>query len=246
MNPAPAPKRQKNTFFQFKQFRVEQERCALKVCTDACTLGAWAPVDNVATALDIGTGTGLLALMLAQRAPQARIDAVELEADAAAQARDNVRHSPWAERIQVHAESIQAFAARTSTRYDLIVSNPPFYQNSLRSPGTARRAALHGDTLPLATLAQLATDLLQPAGRLAVLLPPGEAVSVATLLREHGWFPVKRLYLHEREEAPCLRHLQLFCRDRRGVQEETLYVRTAAQHYTDAYRRLLRDFYLIF
>ncbi|NJL13777.1 MAG: methyltransferase [Microscillaceae bacterium] len=132
-----------NTFFQFKQFRVEQAGAALKVCTDACLFGAWLPAQSAISILDIGTGTGLLALMLAQRTP-ARLTAIEIDPQAAQQAQANFLQSPWTHRLQLIAGAAQDFARQTTEKFDWIVSNPPFFEKhwlpeDAQKPGKARR-----------------------------------------------------------------------------------------------------------
>ena len=121
-----------NPYFQFKQFKVCHDRCAMKVGTDGVLLGAWASLENAATVLDIGTGAGLIALMAAQRNPVARIAAVELDADAACQAAENVQASPWSSRVEVICADAKAY--EPGMRFDAIVSNPPYFASSLKSP----------------------------------------------------------------------------------------------------------------
>ena len=143
-----------NSYFQFKQFTVFHDRCAMKVGTDGVLLGAWTRTGQGCSILDIGTGTGLIALILAQRIPDARITAVELDREAALQAAENVRNSPWAARIEVVEADIRQYATRVSHPFDIIVSNPPFFNSSLHSPSEARTQARHTDSLSYAELFQ--------------------------------------------------------------------------------------------
>ena len=153
-----------NDYFQFKQFLIKQDKCAMKVCTDACLLGAFAanrlPL-TVHRLLDIGTGTGLLSLMLAQRNLNAVIDAVEIDEAAAEQAKENFNNSPWKERLNVHNEPIQKFAKSINKKYDVIICNPPFFENDLKSNDNQRNLALHSAALSLEELISIVGFLLE-------------------------------------------------------------------------------------
>ena len=157
----------------------------MKVCTDACTLGAWADLENASRILDIGTGTGLLALMAAQRNPSADIDAVELDADAFSQAADNVRKSAFSSRIRVVHSSIQGF--ESDLTYDCIITNPPFFQSDLRSPDTAKNLAHHAASLSFDQLLFAIDRLLTDSGSCHILLPADEAVVFSQKAEGLGW-----------------------------------------------------------
>lgn len=235
--------------FQFKQFVIRQDRTAMKVCTDACVLGAWAAVETGDRLLDIGTGTGLLALMAAQRNGHAHIDAVDVDEAAAGQARANVADSPFGERITVHQTAIQHFAP--ARRYDHILTNPPFYINSLRSPDRAVNRALHADELPVADLLAAVGRLLAPTGTWWVLLPPPEM----TRLRQQAatlpepLFLSQQLHLRHHAHKPVFRHLTAF---RFGPEPANVPTQTLdiyepdGRTYTAAFRALLQPYYLIF
>ncbi|CAA9274787.1 MAG: tRNA(1)(Val) (adenine(37)-N(6))-methyltransferase [uncultured Cytophagales bacterium] len=232
-----------NSYFQFKQFRVEQGRAAMKVCTDACVLGAYAGVDGAARILDVGTGTGLLALMVAQRNAEARIDAVEVDEGACAQATDNANASPWAGRIRVIRGRIQDYDP--GIRYDLILSNPPFYENHLKRPAAAQNVALHGEALSLPELAAAVHRLLGPAGRFVVLLPPYQAGRLEALLFAFHLFPADHLHLHDRPGAPPIRRITTYTSTSPDPCRETeLFIRDATGAYTDDFVRLLKPYYL--
>lgn len=237
-----------NDFFQFKHFRIEQGACAMKVSTDACVLGAVAAVAAATRILDVGTGTGLLALMLAQRHPTARIEAVEIDADAAAQAARNVAASPWATRIQVHAQSLAQYAATAPAPFDHILSNPPFFRRSLRSPDPQRTAARHAadDTLSFAALARFAAAHLTAAGCLTVLLPPPEMREFEHEAAQAGFSPTSRLVLQHRPGSKPLRHITTFGFGAPPLTEAVLTIHDADEAYSVAFRALLRDFYLAF
>jgi tRNA1Val (adenine37-N6)-methyltransferase len=160
--------------FRFKHFTIHQERTAMKVGTDGVLLGAWAPLATARRILDIGTGTGLIALMAAQRAPQAVIEAVEIEAEATAQAEANVAASAWGDRIHIHHTDFEQYAAAEAERggtFDVIVSNPPFFTETLKSADAGRAMARHADSLPFAQLMAGSARLLTPDGALALIYP---------------------------------------------------------------------------
>ena len=158
-------------FFRFQQFLVRHDRCAMKVGTDGVLLGAWARGGE--HILDIGTGTGLIALMMAQRYQQATVDAVEIDTEACGQARENVDDSPFANRIHVICNSIQHFAMEEDRQkvYDAIVSNPPYFENALKNPDKGRLVARHSDTLPFSELFKAVKLLLAEEGEFSVVIP---------------------------------------------------------------------------
>ena len=247
--------------FQFKQFTIHQRQTAMKVCTDACVLGAWASANRLTslppspTILDIGTGTGLLALMAAQNHPTAQLDAVEIDPDAYAQAIQNVAESPFANRIQVHEVAIQNY--QPGHQYDLILTNPPFFTNHLRSPDAATNRAIHTDTLPFNELITAVNRLLQPDGQWWVLLPPYEAGQLDQLAATVSLYPFERLLLrHNAQKAP-FRHITGYSYRPNLLQTNsfTIYepdgsgqplANPTRERYTETFRQLLRPFYLIF
>lgn len=236
-----------NSYFQFKQFRIEQGACAMKVCTDACVLGAVAAVAGAARILDIGTGTGLLALMAAQRNPTATIEAVELDEAAATQAAANFAASPWAARLRLHAQPLAQLAASSPRPFDHIICNPPFFRHALRSPDVRRTTARHAaaDTLSFAELARFAADFLTPAGRLTVLLPPPEMLELEQEAAAAGLFPAIRLVLHHRATSKPLRHIVEFGRQLTVMQERELPLHESdSEAYTAWFREQLGPFYL--
>ncbi|MDU0368926.1 tRNA1(Val) (adenine(37)-N6)-methyltransferase [Hymenobacter endophyticus] len=236
-----------NSYFQFKQFRVEQAACAMKVCTDACVLGALAPVAVAHRLLDIGTGTGLLALMAAQRNPTAQVEAVELDAAAAQQAAANFAASPWASRLQLHALPLARFAAGQPAPFDHIVCNPPFFRNSLRSPSPQRTTARHTaeDSLTFAELAGFAARFLTATGQLTVLLPPSEMQEFEQEAATAGLFPLTRNVLHHRPGSKALRHITTFGRQQGAVTQQELPLHEAdSEAYSSWFREVMGPFYL--
>ena len=236
-----------NSYFQFKQFRVEQGECAMKVCTDACVLGAAADIAEARRILDVGTGTGLLALMAAQRNPAAHIEAVELDQAAARQAADNFKRSPWAGRLTVHAQTLAEFARTQPQPFDHILCNPPFFRHSLRSPDSGRTTARHTapDTLTFAELARFAADYLTPEGRLTVLLPPPEMLHFEREATFAGLYPHQRLVLRHRPGSKALRHITEFRRQPSPATTAELALHEATgEAYSEQFRELLGPFYL--
>ena len=217
----------------------------MKVCTDACVLGAYADVGRGDRILDIGTGTGLLALMAAQRNPTAVVDAVEVDEAAFGQATDNVSASPFAGRVRVIHTPVQAFSS--AYRYDRILTNPPFYTNHLRSPDAAVNRALHTDELPFPELIAAVARLLKPDGQWWVLLPPYETDKLVELATEAGLTPFRQLHLRHHAGKPVFRIITGFLFQTFPVSTEELAIyETDNRTYTATFRSLLRDFYLLF
>ena len=239
-----------NDYFQFQQFRIEQATCAMKVSTDACVLGAAVDLAGATRLLDIGTGTGLLALMAAQRHPTVAIEAVEIDPAAATQAAANAAASPWGPRIQVRPLSLAAYAATGPASFSHIVCNPPFFQGALRSPSAARTTARHAapDTLTFTEISRFAADFLAPGGCLTVLLPVPEMNHFTGEAAAAGLHPATRLALRHRTGSRVLRHVVAFGRAPRPLVEQVLAIRSADDDsvYTTTFQALLAGFYLAF
>ena len=237
-----------NDYFQFKQFRIEQGACAQKVSTDACLLGAAAPLAGASRVLDLGTGTGLLALMAAQRAPAACIEAIEIDPIAAAQAAANVAASPWADRISVRPLSLAAYAASWPAPFSHIVCNPPFFRQSLPSPDAARTVARHAGAASLThhELAAFSAAFLLPAGTLTVLLPPNEMAHFEQEAQAVGLATQARLVLRHQASGRVTRCINRFGPERPTIVVETELAIKAAdgQAYSSVFKELLADFYL--
>ena len=232
--------------FQFKQFAVSQLRCAMKVSTDACLLGAWAPfAAGISEVLDIGCGTGLLSLMTAQRFPEAQITAIELDSGAAGEAIENVERSLWTARIKViqgnvlsHNFGDQKFAG--------IICNPPFFQKSLGAQSAARHAARHDDGLPLPNLFSRIEELLSAGGQLALLLPPATQTVWEALATGSPLVLVQKVAVRPLPGKEPNRILSLWQKGvsagKSQVQELTIY--ETYGHYTPAAKALLEPFLL--
>jgi len=233
-----------NSYFQFKQFRIEQDHCAMKVSTDACIQGAWTPIfDGVEHVLDIGTGTGLLSLMLAQRNPDILIDAIELDINAAQQAKYNSSASPWASRINVIQGDIRTHYF--STQYDLVICNPPFFVNSLLGDKPERNIARHTTSLTFPDLLDAFKQYLSADGYACVLLPLPEHQQWNTLLRQNDWYIGETLLVKPNPTAAPNRIISLCSRNPYpDAKQETLMIRNAANEYTQAFKDLLHAYYL--
>lgn len=231
--------------FTFKQFTINQDRCAMKVCTDACILGASTDIENVNRILDIGTGTGLLSLMLAQRT-NAQIEAVEIDEDAYQQAIMNVKTSIFVEKIKVYHQRIQDFIS--TENYDLIISNPPFYQQSLKSSDAKANKALHAVELSFDDLIDSVLRLLSVDGKFVVLLPPFEIEKLIQIAQKKGLYLSKKMSIRHDESKPIFRVIATFLTKKvHDLEEKTLIIHTEdGKTYSNEFRDLLKDYYLIF
>ncbi len=233
--------------FRFKQFAIEQDRTAMKVGTDGVLLGAWVSLrGDEGRILDIGTGTGVIALMLAQRSGS-RVDGVEIDPDGAEQARENVDMSPWADRVAIYCSDIQSYVCDDGG-YDLIVSNPPYFVSSMLSPSVQRTTARHTTDLSFRDLGEAVVRLLNPNGRFALILPPAEMQLFEREVSER-LFVVRRCDVYSRVGVAIKRLLCEFSLTPPEVEplHETLIIEGETHlQYTDEYRDLTRDFYLKF
>lgn len=237
--------RRKNNYFQFKQFRVEQDKTAMKVCTDSCIFGAWVNCENTNRILDIGTGTGLLSLMLAQRC-SAQIEAVEIDADAAAQAKENFEASPWSGRLNLIHQDFKVFAGAVTEKYNLIVSNPPFYEGSLKSPDEARNKAMHLSELSFGDLINGVKNCLNESGKFAVLLPVYESGLLKKICEQADLYPEKCLKIRNTEQESFIREITLYSFFSNSMQTEELFIRDKSGEYSTGFKNLLQEYYLIF
>ena len=229
--------------FRFKQFAVEQEDVAMKVGTDGVLLGAWAACDGAKRILDIGTGTGLIALMLAQRNNQAEIHAVEIDETASKRARSNFDMSPWAERLSVACCAVQEF--EPSEKFDLVISNPPYFVDSLLPPDAKRSTARHTHDLSFEELDKAVCRLLDEDGRFALILPTTEFEKYLSITRLRL---VRRCDVYPKIGADVKRVMAEFTkREATAVKHETVTIEVEKRgDYTDEYRALTKDFYLKF
>jgi tRNA1Val (adenine37-N6)-methyltransferase len=232
-----------NNYFDFKQFTIRQDHCAMKVGTDGVLLGAWTEIKGTSSALDIGTGTGLIAIMLAQRS-SASIEAVEIENGAYHQALENVAACSWHDRIHVCHSSFQDYCCISNKQFDLIVSNPPFFKDSLKAPQKDRSLARHNDMLPFASLARGVASLLLPEGRFAVILPYEESLLFTTEASFWNLYCVRKTVVTSKPEKKPNRVLMEFGRYRVDLRETSLLIHVEDGKYSEAYKELTGDFYL--
>ncbi|MDA3953805.1 MAG: methyltransferase [Bacteroidales bacterium] len=235
-----------NDYFKFKQFTIHQDKCAMKVGTDGVLLGAWANCENVKNILDIGTGTGLIALMLAQRS-NANIDAVEIDEAACKQAKENIKQSLWDSRIKVLNIPFQDYSKSTNEKYDLIVSNPPYFQNSLYATDEKRTDARHNSNLELDDLVFGALKLLSENGKLNIILPYLEGAMFILKAAENGLYCVRQTKVLPKPDKEPKRLLLEFMKEKMPLVEQELIIELNKRHeYSEAYKNLTKDFYLAF
>jgi tRNA1Val (adenine37-N6)-methyltransferase len=233
--------------FVFKKFTVFQHLCAHKVGTDAVLLGAWAQVEKARSILDIGTGTGIISLMMAQKS-QAQIDAIDIEESSYQQTSENVSHSPWPDRIHVHCVSLQDYVKQCTKKYNIIITNPPYFVDSYKAPDEIRSHARHTDTLPFADLIEGVKKLLEPDGKFYIILPTKEAGDFRLLAEKKGLHLLKRLRVKTKVVNDTeKRQLMQFAFQTGTLQDQTLSIEKEGHHdYTEEYKKLTADFYLYF
>lgn len=239
-----------NTYFRFKQFIVHQENCAMKVSTDACLFGAWLAREGSGQwamgirgtkALDIGGGTGLLSLMLAQETGLF-IDAIELEADCFKQMQSNIQASPWTERICCLEGDVRHFAF--TTKYDFIFSNPPFYEKQLPSASPSTNAAMHSSMLNLRELLQTVSLLLTEDGSFAVLMPYYRHEELLKTAMAEGLFAQDICFARHSPKHPWYRTMVVFSKTETQVKESFIDIRDSAGGYSEAFSMLMKEYYL--
>jgi len=233
-----------SSIFRFKQFEVEQQDCAMKINTDGILLGTLSGQNAPSSILDIGTGTGVIAMMLAQRFDQAHADAVEIDEAAAKRAEYNFFRSPFASRLRVFHQDIALF--EPSGSYDLIVSNPPYFVNDLKSQEARKGIARHADEAFFELLIRKVATLLTAEGLFWVILPVKQAVDLTLNAVLYRLFPHKIIHLYSDENKEEFRQIVCFGFGDRPAQHEKFYIYAQKGVYTDAYKHLLKDFFLAF
>ena len=235
-----------NTYFQFKQFIIHQNNCGMKISTDAVILGALASHEMAERILDIGTGTGVIALMLAQRFPESMVNGVEIDKDAFVQAKENVALSPWKDSITLSHQSFQDYSAAKPGSFDLIVSNPPYFPAHIKSKDHQRNLALHNDALSFQDLVNGVAWLLAPKGQFWVILPERQMRDLEKLAMDKGLFLRKKVVIRNHPEARVLRVVQAFSFLVQAPMETNLCIRDQDRNYSEVYKGLLKDFLLEF
>jgi tRNA1Val (adenine37-N6)-methyltransferase len=234
----------RNNYFQFKQFRIHQEKTAMKVNTDGVLLGAWVNLEGAKTALDVGAGTGLISLMMAQRS-NANITGIEIEINAAEEAAQNVKNSKWSDRVSIHHISFQDFIENAQTKFDVIVSNPPFFSNSVKNTNPHLSIARHNHMLPFQDIIEGAKKLLSENGKLSLILPWDSTSEFIEKAR------IKNLYLSLLTEVKPFpdkkpnRCLMEFGNEKLVLQKTEMSVfDETGKDYSEEFKILARDFYL--
>jgi tRNA1Val (adenine37-N6)-methyltransferase len=246
-----------NPFFKFKKFIVHQQHTSMKVCTDACLFGAWVAEKEVTTKstsiLDIGTGTGLLSLMLAQVTEQtkAKISAVEIEQQAAAEASSNFNISPWKERLFVINDSIQNFTnnkyqseAQMNQSFDLIISNPPFYEGDLKSPDPNKNKAAHSTELPWSVLIENVSNLLSDTGSFFVLVPTLRAYTMQKLAESNQMYLVEEVLVYNDAKHLPFRAMLQFKKTKENILRNKIVIKDLENKYSTTFTNLLTAYYL--
>lgn len=234
--------------FHFKQFALEQDKCAMKVGTDGVLLGAWAESSHAKTILDIGTGTGIIALMLAQRNSNAKIDAIEIDEPSCIQAKENVLNSKFKERIRIINSPLEKFSS--GFFYDLIVCNPPYFSNSLKSKSIKRNLVRHGDFAGISSeiLIKSALKLLKTDGKFCLILPNTEGEIFIKEAAKKNFFCNKLTRVFSKPNKKCFRLLMQFEKKKRNFSENYLTIETGEKpnDFSNEYKQLTKDFYLAF
>ena len=236
-----------STSFAFKQFIIKQDKCAMKVGTDAVLLGAWVLPNGSKYILDIGSGTGVIALMLAQKT-EARIEAIDIDEEAVLQAKQNVLESKFSSQISVTQISLQDFSKISTQKFNLIVTNPPYFEQSLKSTDEQRSHARHADVLPFEELLDGVLKLLDEKGKFCLILPTLEAEKFRALAEKKGLHLSKLLRVKSRVDKDVdKRHLMQFEVKPTEFSEKTISIEEEVRHqYTDDYKDLTKDYYINF
>ena len=230
--------------FRFKQFTIQHQRSSMKVGTDAVLLGAWCELDGARRVLDVGTGCGVIALMVAQRTTEADIWAIDIDSASVDEARENFLHSPWSDRLQARQEDFNNLA--DADGFDLIVTNPPYYNEDVLPPDAVRSAARHTHALSFDQLMRGAARLLKSDGSIA-LITPVEARDAVTSAATFAGLNLSRLTtVHSSEGKPPKRLLWQWCKQRCVIQRDTLTLHLKGGNPTPQYIELCQDFYLHF
>lgn len=232
--------------FQFKQFTIQQDKCAMKVGTDGVLLGAWTPLENNPySILDIGAGTGLIALMLAQRSHAEQIDAIEIDDEAYEQCVDNFESSNWGDRLFCYHAGLDEFVEEMEDEeYDLIISNPPFYTENYSSGNEQRDKARFTESLPFEELIEAAAILLSEDGVFAVIIPFKEEENFTAIAKDFDLHPFKITRVKGTPDTEIKRSLIAFSKKETAITINELVIETARHQYTPEYIELTKDFYL--
>lgn len=235
----------KSTPFKFKNFSIEQDKCAMKIGTDGVLLGAWVSIDkNPFSILDIGAGTGILSLMLAQRINAELIDAIEIDDNAYEQCVENFEQSSWGDRLFCYHASLEEFVDEIEDKYDLIICNPPFYSEDYKTNNTQRDLARFQDAMPFEHLIKSASKLLSENGIFSVVIPFKEENRFIELASEFNLFPNRILNVKGNPDSEIKRSLMEFSFQNSNIKTSELIIERERHQYTQDYINLTKDFYL--
>lgn len=232
--------------FRFKEFSVSQDRCAMKIGTDGVLLGAWANPKEALSIFDIGTGTGVIALQLAQRSSAENIDALEINSDAFEQCVDNFEQSDWGDRLFCYHASLQEFVKEVDEKYDFIISNPPFFNSTYKEGAISDKRALarHSESLPYSVLLESTSKLLAEKGECAFIIPFEEEILFLTIALENNLFPNRITRVKGTEDSSIKRSLlQMSFQETKPIIDE-LIIEKERHVYTGKYIELVKEFYL--
>lgn len=231
-----------NNYFQFKKFTIVQDGCAMKVGTDGCLLGGWFDCSQSKKILDIGCGSGLIAIMAAQRS-NATITGIEIDDNAARQAQENVNNSPWSDRIKIINKDLLAYS--TDERFDTIVSNPPYFSNSLKCDNTARTMARHNDSLNNDDFFKKSKELLTDNGKVSIIIPSDLILDWQEVANKNGFHTSRITFIKTTPKKTAKRVLVEFSSNNvKEKKENTLILENSRGVYSDEAKEILRDFYL--
>lgn len=234
-----------NKPFTFKEFTIQQDRCAMKIGTDGVILGAWTTIDhNPFSILDIGTGTGVLSLMLAQRSHADTIEAIEIDDSAFEQAAENFENSPWGDRLFCYHAGFNEFVEEIDDKYDLIISNPPFYSENYKTDNKQRDLARFSDALPFEHLLYGTAKLLSENGIASFIIPFSEEANFISIAEKIGLFPNKITHVKGTPDSEIKRSLMSFSFTKTDIDSSELIIETSRHQYTEAYINLTKAFYL--
>jgi len=233
--------------FHFKKFSIDDSEAAMKVGTDSVLLGAWAPCYNETRILDIGTGSGILALMMAQRNCKTQVDAIEIDFNAASMALLNVQLSPWTDQIQIINSSLQEFSSKENSEYSLIICNPPFFTNSLKAPDKARNVARHNDALPVRDLLGITSKLLTKSGKAAFIIPADAFENWKAEASNFNLYPTYITSVKSSPIHPPHRVMVVFSKEMNLKTTDTeICIYSSKNIHSAEYQELTREFYLFF
>ncbi len=231
--------------FAFKYFKISQDKCAMKIGTDGVLLGAWSSLKkNPFSILDIGAGTGILSLMLAQRSEAELIDAIEIDANTYEQCVENFEQSPWGDRLFCYHASLEEFTEEIEDKYDLIICNPPFYSEDFKTDNKQRDLARFQDAMPFEHLLKSVSQLLSPLGSFNVVIPFKEEAYFTELASSLNLFPNRTLHIKGNPDALIKRSLIEFSFQNTDSETSELIIERQRHEYTEDYINLTKDFYL--